>query len=64
MNCSQLNFVQSQHFYGIAIGKASELPPLNVDDDAWLAALKRINQLAHLSAKMQIEENANKEETC
>ena len=57
MNCSEINFVQSQHFYGLAIARHNELPSLKASDKMWIRALSRLNQLANMSAKIQIEKN-------
>ena len=57
MTCSELNFVQSQHFYGLAIAMKDQLPKIDADDDKWKIALDRLNHLAKMSAKIQIANN-------
>lgn len=57
MRCSENNFVQSQHFYGLCIAKQKELPKIGGDALKWLNALQKINRIAKLSAEMQISGN-------
>lgn len=59
MTCSEQNFVQSQHMYGllIAIANKSIMPSINDCDSAWKEYLTRINALAKMSAQIQIENN-------
>jgi hypothetical protein len=57
VNCSQQNFVQSQHFYGLCISKGADLPPLDAPVGDWLAALDKLNALAKISAANQIKSN-------
>jgi len=58
MTCSEMNFVQSQHFYGLCIAKKDELPLITASDSTWLKYLGHLNRLSEMSATMQI--NANK----
>jgi hypothetical protein len=57
MTCTELNFVQSQHFYGLCIAKKAELPPITASESEWRKVLDRVIHLAHLSAKRQIAMN-------
>ena len=57
MTCSELNFVSSQHFYGLCIAKGAELPSLKDGDAEWMTALARLNRLAIQSSKHQIKTN-------
>jgi hypothetical protein len=57
MNCSEINFVQSQHFYGLCIAKRAELPSLQDGDRKWIVAIDRILALSNISAQRQIDSN-------
>ena len=61
MTCSELNFVQSQHFYGLAIATKDSLPRIDASDEDWLKYLDRLNYLAHISATRQIKNNKEPE---
>jgi hypothetical protein len=57
MTCSEINFVSSQHFYGLCIALQSDLPSLDATDEKWMAALSKLNRLAKISAQQQIDSN-------
>ena len=62
MTCTELNFVSSQHFYGLCIANKDSLPGLDASDAEWLPVLTRLNTLAIASAKMQIAHNKKEAE--
>lgn len=54
MKISHRNFMASQAFYGLAIAKQNELPPVDVPWHKWDAPLRKLVALSFVVADMQI----------